>query len=181
MKKISLAFISVLFAITVFGQFQPAEPTNRISNDKKTPFRDRLFFGGGLGLQFGDITIIDVSPLIGVNITDALRGGIGFTYWYFEDSRPGIEFNTTILGGRSFAQHDIYESVFAHLEVEMLNGEFALQTEAITITSIFIGGGYRAMIGGRSFFNALLLYNINDSVYSPYQNPVIRVGFGFGI
>jgi len=181
MKKISFVLLSAFFALNAFGQFQPVAPTEPTSINEKTPFRDRLFFGGGLGLQFGDITIIDVSPLVGVNITDALRGGIGFTYWYFEDSRPGIEFNTTILGGRSFAQHDIYENIFAHLELELLNGEFALQSETRTITSIFIGGGYRAMIGERSFFNALLLYNINDSVYSPYQNPVIRVGFGFGI
>ncbi|MBK9045855.1 MAG: hypothetical protein IPL74_03850 [Bacteroidetes bacterium] len=31
-------------------------------DEPKTPFMDRIFFGGNLGLQFGNLTYIDVSP-----------------------------------------------------------------------------------------------------------------------
>jgi hypothetical protein len=36
------------------------------SREEPPPLRERLFFGGNLGLQFGTITDIQVSPVIGL-------------------------------------------------------------------------------------------------------------------
>lgn len=53
--------------------------------------------------------------------------------------------------------------------------------EYIDINSIFLGGGYSQPLGGRVFFEFMVLFNINDSYNSPYTNPVIRIGVGVGL
>ncbi|TNF44384.1 MAG: hypothetical protein EP311_01250, partial [Cytophagales bacterium] len=52
-----------------------------------TSLKDRMFFGGNLGLQFGTVTFIDISPLAGVMITPRLSAGAGITYQYYDDNR----------------------------------------------------------------------------------------------
>jgi hypothetical protein len=44
-----------------------------------------------------------------------------------------------------------------------------------------VGGGIKQEIGVNSFLTLMLLYNLNETVNSPYSNPVIRVGFAVGL
>lgn len=53
--------------------------------------------------------------------------------------------------------------------------------EVLQIHSVFLGGGYRQPISNRAFFDFLILFNLNDSPYSPYTNPVFRLGVGVGL
>jgi hypothetical protein len=46
---------------------------------------------------------------------------------------------------------------------------------------VLLGGGYRQWIGNKAFMTLMILWNVNEQLYSPYQNPVIRIGFGAGI
>ena len=46
---------------------------------------DRIFFGGNFGMQFGTITNIEVSPLVGYHITPRLSAGVGTRFEYFKD------------------------------------------------------------------------------------------------
>lgn len=70
MKRILIAFI--LFAglgTSVYAQFSLS----------------RLTFGGGVGMQFGDYTVINVSPQVGYNVTKKMNLGAGVTYSYFSE------------------------------------------------------------------------------------------------
>ena len=80
-------------------------------------------------------------------------------------------------------QLKIIENLFAHAEVEVLNMEVPEIYRYVrkNVTSVFLGGGYRQMLGERASVNILFLYNVNESRYSPYRNPVLRIGFGIGI
>jgi len=43
-----------------------------------------------------------------------------------------------------------------------------------------VGGGLRQQLGKRAFISFLVLYNLNEKSYSPYyNNPMIRISFGF--
>lgn len=148
------------------------------------PFKDRLFFGGNLGLQFGTITLIDVSPLAGVMITPKLSGGVGMTFQYYEDNRiQGAE--GTSYGGRLFGRYNILPNIFAHAEFESINWEaydyFAEDFRRIWTDALFLGGGYFAPFGSRGGANFTFLYNVlHDNQTSYYAEPyVIRVGFVF--
>jgi len=148
------------------------------------PFKDRLYFGGNLGLQFGTITLVDVSPLAGVMITPKLSGGVGMTFQYYDDNRiQGAE--GTSYGGRLFGRYNVFPNIFVHAEYESINWEtydyFAEGFRRIWTNSLFVGGGYFAPFGPRGGANFTFLYNVlYDNQNSYYAEPyVIRVGFVF--
>lgn len=154
-------------------------PIARTNGEEKSDFTDRLFYAGGFGAQFGNVTFIEASPIIGIGITETIRAGVGFSYMYFQDRIA--KYQTNIYGGRVFSQADIYAGFFAHVEYEILNGEFEFVGERTNLNSFLVGGGYRASLGGRFFGSATLLYNLTEEIYSPYSNPIFRVGFGYGL
>ncbi len=163
------------------------ENANQISNSKKLKanFKDRIFLGGNLGLQFGTQTYIDVSPLIGYKITDRFSSGIGVTYIYYRYKDNVYSYNTNIYGGRVFSRYFFTENIFGHAEFEVLNMELLstnnYQYYRKNIYTPMIGAGYIQRFSNQSGIYLLLLYNLNDSAESPYSNPIIRIGFNIGL
>lgn len=156
---------------------------NRRPIQEKPPLKDRLFFGGYFGLQFGSITLIDVSPLIGLNVSTNFAVGLGLTYQYYSEKYQSYSYSTNIFGGRGFARYYFIQNLFAQAEYEILNFEAPvspIETERVNVHGLLVGGGYRQMIGERSFASIVVLWNLNENIYSPYSNPVIRMGFGVG-
>lgn len=160
-------------------------------------FGSRLFTGGSLGLQFGNITLVDVSPMIGYRLTEDIDVGISLTYKYYNYkdyysyNKQTYDLKTNILGGGVFGRYHFTENLFAHVEVEYLsfsidkysiyNNGLTSKKEKVGITSLFVGGGYKQEIGYNSFFTIMILYNLNETTNSPYTNPIIRAGFGIGL
>lgn len=166
----------------VLGQESTPPPPAR------TPFRERIFTGGNIGLQFGNVTYIDVSPRVGYKLTEKAAAGIGATYIYINDKRYksiGYEYSTDIYGGRVFAQYQLLENILAYSEFEVLNAEvfddITYKFSRQNIPSFLAGGGYTSPIGAHSSFVILALWNLLESRYSIYQNPIIRVGFNIGL
>jgi hypothetical protein len=151
-------------------------------------FWDNVYFGGNFGLQFGNQTLIDINPLMGYRLTDKLSVGASITYIYYKVTDPyhlSPSYSTDIYGGSIFTRYFLFENLFAHVEGELLNLEvpnlFLNRYVRTDVFGFYVGGGYRQAMGERSSLNILLLYNLNEDRNSPYQNPIIRVGFGFGI
>jgi hypothetical protein len=169
-------FILILFRADGYSQFK--QPRQK----EKVDFVSRLRFGGWLGLQFGTITSINVSPMVIYQANNWLYPGIGFSYMYYNDKRYIPEYSNSTYGMRVFSSFYIWQDLFAHAEFETLNIEYYDQPgERGFINNIMLGGGYRQWIGNRAFAMFTILYNFNDTRYSPYRNPIIRIGFGAGI
>ena len=170
-----------LFLILFFA-FQISTFAQREIYSDSIPFKDRLYFGGNLGLQFGTVTFIDISPLAGVMITPRLSGGAGLTYQYYDDNRF-YGANGSSYGGRLFGRYNILPNIFAHVEYENINwNAYNLVSEDFQRTwtdALFVGGGYFAPFGQRGGANFTFLYNfLYDNQSSYYAEPyVIRVGF----
>lgn len=153
----------------------------------KPSFASHLFFGGGLGLQFGSMTLIEVSPLVGYKVTPKFSVGISPTYKYYHYNDyygPSLDLKTNVFGGSLFSRYVIWENLFAHVEFETLAYNTEVPGYPITreqFNSFFVGGGYNQPIGGNSAMYILALWNLNDTPDSPYVNPVIRVGFSVGL
>ncbi|MCS7018539.1 MAG: hypothetical protein RMJ87_06750 [Cytophagales bacterium] len=147
---------------------------------------DRVRFGGNFSFQFGNVTFIDVSPLVFYQATPQLQVGVGATYQYIRFNFRG--FNTTansIYGGRVFGRFFPFASspFFAHAEYENLNVAYFDQLVGEVrrgwVPGTFLGGGYSQPMGRRAAFNLTVLYNFSwNQLRSPYASPwVVRAGF----
>lgn len=156
-------------------------------------------------------TLVDLSPTIGYYISEnfAIGTGISYKHYRLEDlymfSLAGGDIRSydhvaNILGTGLFLRYYFYSedipmlnNVFGHLEYEFIKYEFNeyRPNESYTdvlksrrtrdISSCFAGGGYRQFIGDRAFMFILILWNFNETIDSPYDNPVFRIGLNFGI
>ena len=180
-KSIAFALVFIIY----FTEVNAQEETPILK--PKVPFKDRFFTGGTIGLQFGTVTYLDVSPKLGYRVTKDFSAGIGATYIYINDKRyKGHENKSNIYGGRVFGEYRIWENLLAYSEYEILNLEvqddfFPYLPTRKNISSLLAGGGYSQAIGGNSSAVILVLWNLLDSKYSIYQNPIIRIGFNIGL
>lgn len=189
-NKLFLPLLSLIFI--AFGSNMTSAQENL--QDKKPGFADKLVYGGNFGLQFGSLTLIDLSPVIGYRLTPKLETGLGFTWKYYKYRNYWINPNTgqqydlksNIAGGSVYARYHIFKNVFAHTEFEQLrykytnyyfNGAVMEKDEQVAnITSVFVGGGYRQSFNRNSYFYIMALWNLTEDAMSPYNNPLIRMG-----
>jgi hypothetical protein len=165
--------------------------------EEKPTFLDKLFFGGNIGLQFGTLTHIEISPIVGYWITPRVSAGFGISYQYYRE-KLATTYTTHMYGGRIFSTlilvKDLNESfglpmnggIIGHIEFESLSLEskyFAVMNPGnktrFYLNSVFIGGGYRQSLGQRSATYIMVLWNLNETANTIYTNPVIRIGFNF--
>ena len=186
-------FLTLNSCFNSFGQeIQPNIPSK---------VADRIFFGGNFGLQFGDITLVGVSPLIGYRFTEKVAAGVSLSYKYYHYkyffynpyANSFSDMKSNIYGGSVFGRYYFVENLFGHAEYEYLiysydnynpnssGSSYSKSTQTVDVPGLYLGGGYRQPIGGRTSFTITILYNIMESPYSPYSNPIIRAGVNVGL
>jgi hypothetical protein len=157
------------------------------------PLSQRLFFGGNLGLQFGTITDIQISPVVGLWLLPRLAVAIGPDYRYFKYQSD----QTSIYGGKGYVQFVVIKDistflpigtntgVFLHLEDEVLSLESSywknppVFSSRFNINTVLAGGGISQQIGRRSSVDIMMLWVLNDPGFDVYSNPEFRISFIF--
>jgi hypothetical protein len=175
--------IIILFSIIIMiGSFNQVDAQYFENPKKSEPFKDKLFFGGGIGLQFGAVTQIEIAPIVGYRVSDRFQPGIGLTYSYFKDQTYSYTLEYSTYGGSVFARFFLFEGLFAQAEAEALNIKAyysPTESERLWIGNYYVGGGYYQKLGERSGMYILVMWNLNQTELTPYSNPVIRIGFSF--
>jgi len=158
------------------------------NDNYQEPFKRTFYTGGNLGMQFGTVTMIDVSPQFGYYFLENISLGVGFTYQFISDRRYTPPATMHVLGGRVFTNlhFPFYNSIFAHGEYEYMaykTNVFSstMLPEWITLSNVLAGIGYRQRVYGRSAITFMILWNFNESQYNLYSNPVIRMGVDIGL
>jgi hypothetical protein len=154
--------------------------------------RERLFFGGNIGLQFGSITDIQVCPVVGIWLLPRLAVAAGPDYRFYKDWYN----RTNIYGAKGYLEFVVVKDinsfipvgagtgVFFHLEDEILSLESSVfrdpsSSGRFSINTVLAGGGISQQIGRRSSVNIMALWALNDSGYEVYGSPEIRISFIF--
>ena len=192
-KNFVVLFISTLFLSNInFCLAQ--EDSAAVRNLSTGPsFWDRVYFGGGLGLQFGDQTVVQVAPIAAYKVTEKFHVGVGVTYIYYNLKQyyydpNGIlqyyKYSSNVYGGSLFAKYFLFDEIFAYGEYGLLNMEIYnpifYNTSRQNINSMLLGGGYMQMVGRSVGVEFLLLYDVIGDPNSPYSNPTIRIGIVAG-
>jgi hypothetical protein len=195
MNKI-VGFISILLVIG------SATALSQVIENNKPSFKERLVFGGDFGLQIGNYTQIEVSPIVGYRFTPRLTAGVGGTYKYYQEKGYWdtiyFNFNTSIYGGNIWTSYMLIRnlndllsyggktsiSVLGEFEMLSLERKYFDSPDfpnkgRFLLPGFLIGGTIRQYIGQRSSFTITVLWNLNETARTPYTNPIIRMGFMF--
>lgn len=177
-----LLLVLMLLSVSVNAQQYVKEDEEK-KEKKNKDFWDKVYVGGNVGLQFGSSTFLAISPLVGYNFTKKLSAGAGVTYQYYHYKDAFYDIETHVYGGRIFARYMITEYLFAYTEYEHLNLEafdFSPRRR-VDVGSLLGGAGYIQRMTDNIALQAMLLYNFTQSYYTPYQNPIIRIGITVGL
>lgn len=176
MKTILTYFILILLSCST--QLLQAQKIDRQFN--------KHYIGGDLSIQIGTIINLNIAPHYGYYFMPKISAGLGVNYQYYNNAlySPPLEMN--IFGGRIFARYDIIDWLFIHAENEILTYKTNMfhplrKMEQIVSNNVLAGAGYRQLFSAFDKDNAyiMLLYNFNETIYTPYSNPVIRIGIEF--
>jgi hypothetical protein len=179
--QLKIKFVSFCL---LFATFCLAQDNSMIrKNPPRERILDKMFVGGNFGLQFGTSTFVDFSPLVGYKVTEKVWAGVGATYQYYHYNDGVYNFETNVFGGRVFGKYFFTNNLFAHCEYEYLNLEAFdfYPRRRVDVTSLLAGAGYLQRFGRNSGIMAMILYNFTESLYTPYNNPIIRMGVIFGL
>jgi len=152
------------------------------------PIKERLFYGGSLGLQLGTLTDIDLSPIVGLWLLPRLNIAAGpkYEYYKFYDERANF------YGGRVYTQFvfikdlnnlipvGVHLGFFLHAEDEFFRIDYTDGTDWISrfINTPLIGAGLSEPLGRRAAMNFMVLWPL-DNFYGLYSEPELRISFTF--
>ena len=189
------AVILAVFAALLAGAALAQEPGERPppppGGDTQTTGSSggNLFYGGYVGLAFGSVQYIELSPLIGYRFSPQFGAGVGLLYRNRKDTRYSYDVSATDYGANLFARYYLGSGVFAQAEYDYTNYEYV--SNSVTGATVhqpysaFLAGvGFNTAVGRGAGVYALVLYDFNYSgsnVNQPYSSPVqFRVGVSVG-
>jgi hypothetical protein len=186
-KSHLLTAIFLFPLISLFHFASLAQDPSTSSSPNSVKWKDKIFYGGSLGLQFGNVTLVDISPLIGYKITPRIGIGVSPTYKYYQFKNyygQSYDLKSHVWGGGLFGRVLVFDRVFAHAEYEYLTYKSKDNSSSASYineyNSVLVGAGYREPISQNGYMYLLLLWNLNETIDSPYNNPIIRAGFTIG-
>lgn len=185
MKQLLLLLLALFLSLVACAQ--AAESVVVASNQEKQSMnrKDKIYYGGNIGLSFGSYTMIAVRPLLGYKFTPKLSGGIKLSYEYVKDTRYSSSYKTSNYGGSLFSRYRIIPPLYLHAEyasinyqLHNLNGE----SNREWVPFLLMGAGYSQKVGSNSWLNFQILFDVLQSDKSPYKSsePFYSVGIGVG-
>lgn len=170
MKKTVISFVLIfILGLSASAQFN----------------KSNLTFGGRLGLQFGDYTLINVAPQVGYNFTNYLNAGAGVSYSYYNQKSgdKSLQEINSYLGLNVYAkfyplpfivvmaQPEI-NRVWHTLKYRNTGSEFK---ENKMVPVFLVGAGVRM-----GPVTAMLQYDLVQDGYSPYGGNIFySLGYTF--
>jgi hypothetical protein len=186
MKRVSVILFLASLPFLAIAQ-------REIDEDTPHKLKDRVYFGGGFGLNAGSLDgigyfDISLSPIIGYMITPQFSAGTGISWQRTSyDTSPSIVLNQW--GISPFVRYNFNQQLFSLAEYNFVSTPIlAFNTQGRyvtgatrTFTRFLLGIGYSQPLGSRGAVNVVGLYDVsynrNDLAFaSPW---VFRVFFTF--
>ncbi|RYY31225.1 MAG: hypothetical protein EOO04_02090 [Chitinophagaceae bacterium] len=190
MKKILAAVLVMFAAFAVNAQEEAVE---------KTGFdRSRLFAGGNFALNFGSITIVNISPQLGYRFNRYLAAGVGVNAQYSSfrtlNAYDGSTFSRENFGvgglnifGRFYPIDQVIlqvqpEANYVWGKVKYYNPAQEVKLDGKIVPSVLVGAGGAIPMGGAGAFIVMAQYDLLQNERTPYGNKIFfNFGYNFGL
>ena len=168
MRRSIITLLALLFVCAVVH----AQDTAYVQEPKKAkepfPWKDRLYFGGAIGLNFGTVTAVQLDPIVGLSLDAKHKFSVGFgpSYYYYKYNDVPHSTGYSGYGYRLFSRYRVIEQAFLHAEFYHLNIERYNSRDQLVrmwVPHILVGGGYSERIGGSASLYFQILFEILQS------------------
>lgn len=179
-KQTIITIFLLLFSVSLFAQ--SADTTK--AADKK-PMKNRVYYGGNVGLSFGSYFRISVTPLVGYKLSPKTSVGVKVGYEYIEDKRYDPKLTSSNYGGSFFARYRIHPRVYFHGEFAYISYKYKIsdiESDRQWVPFLLLGAGYYQPITPNTVFIVEVLFDVLQDDKSPYEkwNPWVSIGVGVG-
>jgi len=173
-------FFSKNKTLTLFLIFFIFLVNQSFSQNFKSDFWDRVKYGGGIGLNFGDGFFSGtLAPNAVYEINNSFSFGLGLNGTYNTQKNT---YKSTILGASLIGYYNPLQEIQLSAEFEQLNVNrrydvtLSLPNENYWIPALYFGAGYR---NGNVTFGIRydVLFDANKSIYSDAWAPFVRFYF----
>ncbi len=152
---------------------------------QSTPTVSKVYYGGTLGLSFGDYFRISIEPYVGYKVSPKFSLGGKIRYEYIEDKRYSEKLTSSNYGGSVFTRYHLVPRVYAHGEFAYMSYNYQtsnLESERQWVPFLFLGGGLVQRAGARTSLFVEVLFDVLQDDKSPYDSgsPFVSVGVGVG-
>ena len=184
--KLLLILSLLIGSSTVNAQYYETEKKENAENTKPKSIKDKLHFGGSLGMQFGDFTSIYIAPIAYYDLSKKIMVGAGFNYIYQSYNWHGEEKKSSIYGPKLAAIFKPFNQLIVSTEFEYNFydrnfNNFNRTVQPYWHPTWYVGLGYGVPMGknGGMYFSMSydLLYDSYKSYYSTAWRPTIGVYF----
>jgi opacity protein-like surface antigen len=169
------------------------EASQAEKDEKKGFSKDKIIYGGNLGLSFGTRTYIEVAPVLGYRFHPKISAGLSGNYSYqresYIDQATRLNAFTMLqnFGTGAWGRFIVYKDIFAVSEFQLNKIKFlqnipnnSVDFESGWYQSLLIGAGLRQRITDRVSMNLVVMYDVLQE-YPLYKNqPIIRGGITAG-
>ena len=187
-KTLAVALLIFLSAAGLSAQQADTtrtDTTGAVSTQPPPPAERKVFYGGGLGLSFGDYFRLNVSPMIGFILSPKTHAGIRVMYEYTKDTRSSQEVTSHNFGGSVFARYRVIPQAYLHGEFQYMSYQYSSGDVSSTrewVPFLLLGGGVVQSIGKNTSAYAEVLFDVLQDPGSPYEDwaPMVSVGVAVG-
>lgn len=177
MRKVSLSIVLIFVSAAAIAQ------RDVFDNAKLS---ERLYFGGGLGLNGGTDSYgnryfyVGLYPIVGYMVNSQFSVGMGINYQYY--SYPDWDQEIHQYGFSPFVRYN-FGQLFLYAEYALLNTPVYNINSGVrkTYDRLLLGAGFSQPLGGRGALNVMGLYDVlwNRSEYAFASPWVFRVFVSF--
>jgi hypothetical protein len=177
--KFSILIFFILMSLTSFSQ-------RVIEEGSSSSLKDRLYVGGGFGLNGGSDAFgnryfyFALNPIVGYMVTQKFSVGTGLNWQRYMYSEP-VKLNIDQYGVSPFMRYN-FSQLFAYGEYNLINTPTYNLAQRRTYDRLLLGLGYSQPMGrSRGAVNVMALYDvIYDQQERAFASPwVFRVFFSF--
>ena len=181
--KIGSTLLIFLFAATTL--FAQEADSARAEKAPRAPEPSPVYYGGTIGLSFGDYFRLSIMPLVGYKLSQKTSVGLKLGYEYVVDKRYEEELTAHNYGASVFGRYRIIPQAYLHAEFAYFSYKYQirnLESERTWVPFIYVGGGYIQPVGPGTALFVEVLVDVLQDANSPYKawDPVISVGVAAG-
>ena len=175
-----------LLTSAIAQETKTQEKTNQQKErQKKEP--SKIYWGGQLGLSFGDYFAISIIPMIGYKVTPRFHLGAKIGYAYTEDKRYEESLTSHNYGGSLLSRFLIVRGLYAHAEYVYWSYQYQIEkfdnfeSERTWVPFLLLGGGYVQPISPSTALFVEVLWDVLNDENSPYDSSSPRISLGVGV